>query len=71
MYRLCIGDNGKGYDANFDIDTADSLGLQLINSLSEQLMGSVQRDTTQKGTHYCVSFQELPSSSQRFSNSTN
>ena len=29
-YSLCIGDNGNGYDKDFNIEDAESLGLQLI-----------------------------------------
>ncbi|MFT6245389.1 MAG: two-component sensor histidine kinase, partial [Crocinitomicaceae bacterium] len=43
-YRLCIGDNGNGYDKDFNIEDAESLGLQLIHSLSEQLSGTISRD---------------------------
>lgn len=66
-FRLSVGDNGTGYDPEFDLEKASSLGLQLIYSLSEQLSGTVERNTSMPGTHYCISFEELPSSSQRFS----
>ncbi|AXY75395.1 hypothetical protein D3H65_15995 [Paraflavitalea soli] len=36
-YELLLADNGKGLDADFDVDTAGSLGFQLIKGLSEQL----------------------------------
>jgi two-component sensor histidine kinase len=65
-YRLCIGDNGNGYDKDFNIEDAESLGLQLIHSLSEQLSGTISRDSDMIGTHYCVKFEELPSNHQRF-----
>lgn len=64
-FRLCIGDNGNGYDNNFNIENADSLGLQLIHSLTEQLSGTISRDCSMAGTHYCVKFEELPSNPQR------
>jgi len=65
-FELFIGDNGNGYDNNFIIENADSLGLQLIHSLTEQLSGTISRDCSLLGTHYCVKFKELPSSSHRF-----
>ncbi|NRA13281.1 MAG: sensor histidine kinase [Crocinitomicaceae bacterium] len=65
-FRLCIGDNGNGYDNDFNIEDADSLGLQLIHSLTEQLSGTINRDCSLTGTNYCVKFKELPSNSQRF-----
>jgi two-component sensor histidine kinase len=40
LLRLTITDNGKGLPANFDIKTVDSLGMELMKALSEQLGGS-------------------------------
>lgn len=58
-FLLEIGDNGVGFERDLDISKVDSLGLQLIVSLSEQLLGSVERDCDRKGTHYRILFQEL------------
>ncbi|AGW14080.1 sensor histidine kinase [Megalodesulfovibrio gigas] len=38
---LEVGDNGKGYPPGLDIDCVASLGLQLVNSLVQQLKGSI------------------------------
>lgn len=65
-FRLCIGDNGIGYDNNFNIEDAGSLGLQLIDSLTEQLSGTISRDCSSKGTHFCIKFKEAPSSTKQF-----
>ncbi len=59
MFRLCIGDDGIGFARDIDIEEADTLGLQLITSLAEQLMGKIEHDHSNPGTHYQISFQEL------------
>lgn len=39
---LLVKDNGAGLPADFDIERLDSLGLQIVNNLAEQIEGSVQ-----------------------------
>lgn len=63
-YILKIGDNGKGIPSSLDIESTDTLGLQLVTSLVEQLMGSIERSFEQQGTHYVIRFQELAQQSQ-------
>ncbi len=58
-YCLAIGDNGIGFARDVDIEEADSLGLQLITSLGEQLMGEIARHHDKPGTHYRLVFKEL------------
>lgn len=58
-FMLQIGDNGIGFSRDLNIENADTLGLQLITSLAEQLLGNVERCSDKPGTHYCVRFQEL------------
>lgn len=45
---LEISDNGKGFPGNFRIENADSLGLKLVQTLAEQLQGSLKL-LSQKG----------------------
>lgn len=59
-FQMIIGDNGSGFEKDIDIEQADSLGLQLISSLAEQLMGEAERCLENPGSHYCIRFQELP-----------
>ncbi|WP_460032395.1 histidine kinase dimerization/phosphoacceptor domain -containing protein [Megalodesulfovibrio paquesii] len=40
--QLMVGDNGNGYPQDLDIDHVASLGLQLVNSLVQQLKGTIQ-----------------------------
>jgi PAS domain S-box-containing protein len=58
-FLLQIGDSGIGYTQDLSIEKAESLGLQLITSLAEQLMGNVECCCDKPGTHYCIRFQEL------------
>lgn len=54
-YTLKIGDNGIGFN---DKEESESMGLSLINDLSEQLEGKITRDFSKKGTHYILKFKE-------------
>lgn len=58
-FQLEVGDNGIGFSENTEIENVDSLGLLLITSLADQLLGKVNRVLNKKGTHYCIEFQEL------------
>ncbi len=42
MLRLCVRDDGVGLPDGFDINTGNTLGLQLISSLVIQLNGSLE-----------------------------
>lgn len=55
-YILKISDNGKGFYLN-GIDTNDSIGLDLIHGLSEQINGEVSIDSNlNKGTTITIIF---------------
>ena len=56
--ELKIGDNGVGLPEDFDLENSESLGLQLVQSLIEQLSGSCKKDKSKKGTHIIIEFQE-------------
>ena len=62
-YILGIGDDGIGFAEDIDIEKAESLGLQLITSLAEQLMGEAVRLQENPGSHYYIHFRELPQKS--------
>jgi len=57
-YVLKIGDNGVGFPASIDYKNTDSLGMQLITSLVEQIEGEITLDTT-KGTEFKIVFKKL------------
>jgi len=41
FYMLTVGDSGRGFPEDFDIKSSDSLGLQLVDMLTDQLNGSL------------------------------
>lgn len=59
MVTISVVDNGIGMPMNFDVDNADSLGLQLVYTLIDQLEGTINVDT-QKGTKYLITFVKQP-----------
>lgn len=58
-YKLEIGDNGEGIPITSNSTSKKSLGLKLINRLSSQLRGEIERDNSKPGTHYILNFTEL------------
>jgi PAS domain S-box-containing protein len=58
-YELVISDDGIGFPENLDFRNVEStLGLKLINSLVNQLDGSIELDSSH-GTKYTIRFKEL------------
>lgn len=58
--HLRIKDNGVGLPPEFKFEEADSLGLQLVFTLIEQLDGEVKFSTApNKGTDYLIIFEKL------------
>ena len=55
---LMIGDNGIGLPKEIDFKNTDSLGLQIVTTLVDQLSGSIEIDTNKKGTNYIVKFKQ-------------
>ncbi len=54
-YILLVGDNGKGFKANFDLEKDSHLGIQLIFMLANQLAGKLKLENEQ-GVCYKVVF---------------
>ncbi|MCD6163716.1 MAG: PAS domain S-box protein [candidate division Zixibacteria bacterium] len=54
-YILTVSDNGSGFKGKADLQTTDSLGLQLVSTLTRQLGGVIQLDA-EKGTKFSVIF---------------
>jgi len=52
---LVVRDNGRGFPERLDFRRADSLGLQLICSLTEQIGGHIQLDRN-RGTQFTITF---------------
>ena len=52
-----VADNGQGLPKDFDLKTAKSLGLRLVNRLSRQLYGKAEIDS-QNGAKFTISFKD-------------
>jgi PAS domain S-box-containing protein len=57
-FKLIISDNGVGLPKEIDFNTEATLGLRLVNSLVNQLDGTINLDRSQ-GTKYTITFKEL------------
>lgn len=58
-YQLNIGDDGVGMPSDFELCKSQSLGLQLVSNLAQQLQGQLSIAPDKKGTHYQLIFDEL------------
>ncbi|MGB9927008.1 MAG: PAS domain-containing protein [Methanosarcina sp.] len=54
-YTLIVSDNGVGIPENLDFENSDTLGLQLVNILVDQLSGTVELKKD-KGTEFVIKF---------------
>ncbi|MGZ4033688.1 MAG: sensor histidine kinase, partial [Bacteroidia bacterium] len=54
---LLIGDNGKGLPKHIDYRNTESLGLQLVVTLTDQLSGTIEIDL-ENGTNYTIIFKQ-------------
>jgi len=55
--HLEVSDNGKGFPKDIDFKNTNSLGLQLVNTLIEQLNGTIElTDNKYKGTSFFITF---------------
>ena len=57
MVELRIEDDGVGLPLDFDILKSDTLGLQLVSTLTEQLEGQISV-STHEGTKYLITFEK-------------
>ena len=55
---LCVADNGVGLPAGFDLHTTESLGLQLVMTLVDQVEGSLTLCNQENGVKFCLAFPE-------------
>jgi two-component sensor histidine kinase len=53
-----VSDNGVGFPNDLDFRETESLGLQLVNTLVEQLEGTVELDRSSE-TAFEITFTEL------------
>lgn len=57
-FIMNISDDGKGF-TGIDFRNSNSLGIKLIHKLALQLNGNIEKDNSQKGTHYILTFKEI------------
>jgi two-component sensor histidine kinase len=50
---LTIGDNGRGFPEDLDYTRTESLGLQLVTTLTAQINGTIELDTSE-GTKFRI-----------------
>jgi two-component sensor histidine kinase/PAS domain-containing protein len=54
-YALTVGDNGVGMPKDLDFKETKTLGLQVVNTLVDQLNGNIELDRS-SGTYFRISF---------------
>lgn len=59
LFQLTVRDTGIGFPAELDFTNTNSLGLQLVNTLVNQLDGSIEL-TRQPGTEFKILFPDSP-----------
>lgn len=56
LFNLTISDNGKGIPENIELENVESLGLQLVNILVDQLDGKIKLNRDH-GTEFIITFE--------------
>ena len=59
VFYLEVADNGVGLPPNLDIEKTESLGLQLVRTLTKQLNGQLEIKNNRPGTIFGIRFSEL------------
>jgi PAS domain S-box-containing protein len=57
-YEFTVKDNGIGFPEDIDYQNTDSLGLQMVTSLTDQIDGEIELDGN-NGTKFKITFKEL------------
>jgi two-component sensor histidine kinase/CBS domain-containing protein len=58
QFILNVSDNGIGFPKDLDFRNTESLGLELVCTLTEQLDGTIELDNS-KGTSFNIAFSEI------------
>jgi two-component sensor histidine kinase len=56
LIKMIIRDNGIGLPEGFSIDNAESLGMQLVQALTNQLDGKLNVSNSNAGTRFEIEF---------------
>ena len=57
QYEFKVKDNGIGFPEDLDFENTDSLGLQMVTSLTRQIEGNIELDRN-NGTEFKITFKE-------------
>ncbi|HKB86144.1 MAG TPA: histidine kinase dimerization/phosphoacceptor domain -containing protein [Ignavibacteriaceae bacterium] len=57
-YQIIVEDNGIGFPADIDIENSETLGLQLVTSLTAQMLGKLEINSN-NGTIVKISFKNM------------
>ncbi len=57
-YEFAVIDNGIGFPEDLDYKNTDTLGLQIVNSLTDQIDGEIKLDRN-NGTEFKITFKDL------------
>jgi PAS domain S-box-containing protein len=57
IYTMIVADNGVGFPEDYDIENTDTLGLRIVNSLTEQIEGKITIERV-NGTKFTIVFRE-------------
>ena len=57
MLKLEVGDNGVGFPENVNFQNTESLGLQLVNTLVNQLEGGIKLEKD-NGTKFIINLKK-------------
>jgi two-component sensor histidine kinase len=57
IVKIEVGDNGVGISEKVDIKNTQTLGLQLVDTLIQQINGSLKLNR-KKGTVFCIEFKK-------------
>ncbi len=57
-FKLIISDNGIGFPENLDFKNTESLGMRLVNNLTEQISGEIELDRTVE-TKFIITFKDV------------
>jgi PAS domain S-box-containing protein len=57
-FELVVSDDGVGFPNDVDFRNTESLGLQLVNTLTSQLGGTIELEANGSGTRFVIGFAE-------------
>lgn len=59
MYELLVKDNGVGMLDDFDFLNSETLGMEIVSALTDQLEGKISYKSNENGTSIRITFKEI------------